>query len=294
MIILQDDINALFYTTEKTSGTDTIETLTIPDRKEMVEAIPSLIQRREQLPQPAPSPVQPAIQPITTTDKEDTNALENGEILPLTSINPSPVDAALPVEAPATEATTEATMQEPVVTDETTPRPPKPMPSTMAQNKPGTAADDPGTESPATKQVTTQDNSIQADTPTDTEHRQGTSITGKKVVTTATPTLKSSKIHDAAWLLKQKSSSFTLQLFATRNLHNTQKFLDNNRLPHGNASVYKAQRKQRELYILLYGIYPNKTSAQQAITRLPASVRKLKPWIRPLSPIQQEISKSGL
>lgn len=97
------------------------------------------------------------------------------------------------------------------------------------------------------------------------------------------------RMHDSAWLLAQSSSAYTLQLLASREQKNISSLLNSSQLDEALAAVYQAQRNQQKLYILLYGVYPDADHAKQAIAELPAAVRKLRPWKRPLSQVQEEI-----
>lgn len=42
-------------------------------------------------------------------------------------------------------------------------------------------------------------------------------------------------------------------------------------------------------YVLIYGVYPDYPSAKAAINELPEDLRKLKPWVRKMGPLQKAI-----
>lgn len=99
-------------------------------------------------------------------------------------------------------------------------------------------------------------------------------------------------IHDGAWLLAQAPTAFTVQLLASREHKSILALLKSNQLDERQAAVYQAQRNHQQLHILLYGIYPDAEDAKRAIAQLPAAVRKLRPWRRPLTRVQEEIRGS--
>lgn len=45
-------------------------------------------------------------------------------------------------------------------------------------------------------------------------------------------------------------------------------------------------------YVLIYGVYPDYPSAKAAIHELPADLRKLKPWVRKMGPLQKAIQEA--
>jgi DamX protein len=53
--------------------------------------------------------------------------------------------------------------------------------------------------------------------------------------------------------------------------------------------VYQSTRKGKPWYGLIHGIYPNKQQAIDAGSRLRKTLRRQKPWVRNLAPLQKEL-----
>ncbi|WP_127959747.1 SPOR domain-containing protein [Serratia microhaemolytica] len=86
------------------------------------------------------------------------------------------------------------------------------------------------------------------------------------------------------------SSYYTLQLSSASQpdtltnfgkQHNLQQFM-----------VYRTLREGKPWYILVSGSYPSSEAAKNAIATLPAQVRAKKPWIRPVSQVQQDLKNN--
>ncbi|MEG0279826.1 MAG: SPOR domain-containing protein [Morganella sp. (in: enterobacteria)] len=58
-----------------------------------------------------------------------------------------------------------------------------------------------------------------------------------------------------------------------------------------NYVVYETARHGRKWYVLVYGDYPDLTSARRALKKLPAAVTANKPWARSLKQVQAELMK---
>ncbi|WP_082956963.1 SPOR domain-containing protein [Morganella psychrotolerans] len=58
-----------------------------------------------------------------------------------------------------------------------------------------------------------------------------------------------------------------------------------------NYVVYETVRHGRQWYVLVYGDYPDLTSARRALKKLPAAVTANKPWARSLKQVQAELMK---
>jgi septal ring-binding cell division protein DamX len=100
-------------------------------------------------------------------------------------------------------------------------------------------------------------------------------------------------IHLEPWLLDQISSNYTLQLVAGYQKSTVNNFLNRHKLPATELAYYRSVNKGKEWHSLVFGIYPDYSSAKRAIDGLPAAVRKTKPWIRRLKNIQKEINEAA-
>jgi len=93
------------------------------------------------------------------------------------------------------------------------------------------------------------------------------------------------------WLLAQNPTGFTLQLFGTDKEQNADEFIKQHRIE-GKAGYFYTQRKGQDWYSVIYGAYEEKSAAQQTAKTLPASLKKIKPWVRRFDDIQANINAS--
>ena len=94
---------------------------------------------------------------------------------------------------------------------------------------------------------------------------------------------------DEEALLKERSSAYTLQLFASFNAQAVEQF----RARHAGLRVlvFRTTRDDLPWYVAVSGSYRGRDEAKAAIPRLPADVRQLKPWARGLHDIQDELRR---
>ena len=110
-----------------------------------------------------------------------------------------------------------------------------------------------------------------------------------KPVTPPKATAKNT-IYRENWLLDQKSSFYTLQVVGVRNEESLLNFVKVHKLLlNQNVAYYKTVYKGEQWYPLLYGVYPTKSEAADAVKELPDKVQKSIPWIRKLSAVQKEV-----
>lgn len=95
-------------------------------------------------------------------------------------------------------------------------------------------------------------------------------------------------VHDSDWLLLRDGTHFTLQLLTLGSRDGMIRFLKQQRQPE-NFAVYERRLDGKALYVATYGSYPSRSAAEQASRRLPASVGRVKPWIREFSAVQKTI-----
>lgn len=97
-------------------------------------------------------------------------------------------------------------------------------------------------------------------------------------------------IYRENWLLDQDSSYYTLQVLG---VHNEEFILDFIKryqlLQKKSVAYYKTNYRGKQWYPLLYGVYPTKSEAAEAIKELPDKVQKSIPWIRKVSAVQKEV-----
>ena len=95
-------------------------------------------------------------------------------------------------------------------------------------------------------------------------------------------------LHGPEWLREQSPDKFTIQLIALTDRESIRRFIEQYQL-RGQLAVFAVNRADRELFILVSGIYPDRISAETDITKLPEPVRNGQPWLRPIGDIQQMI-----
>ncbi len=164
--------------------------------------------------------------------------------------------------APPPAAAKPASPTEPVRTTVTLPVAPSPV---AVQEKPKTVANaEPKTLPPAVKPG-------QYHTPAVTASVGGTS-------------------HGNAWLLAQRPGHYTLQILGGGSETAIRQFVVANRLT-GPSAILQTARNGKPWYVLLYGAYPSRAAASQALAQMSATVRAAKPWPRSIAAVQGEIAK---
>jgi len=114
----------------------------------------------------------------------------------------------------------------------------------------------------------------------------------KKIEKAAPAKPKSVKgIHRETWIMAQNPSYYTLQIIGLRNEKSVHKFVKKHHLLN-KVAYYKTKYRGKSWHPLLYSAYPTRKKALSAINELPEEIRKLSPWPRKLSSIQQAIKKN--
>ena len=99
--------------------------------------------------------------------------------------------------------------------------------------------------------------------------------------------------HRENWLLQQSARLYSLQLLGTRSEKSVLRFITDNGLDLGQTAYYRGTFKDSEWFVLLYGLYSSRDEALKARERLPAAVRKGKPWPRSLESVHSAIREMG-
>lgn len=95
-------------------------------------------------------------------------------------------------------------------------------------------------------------------------------------------------IKGADWLSSQNSNSYTLQILGTHELINLQNFIK--QYSHiTELAMFKTTYRNKDWYVLVYGIYSTRTEAQAALTQMPEVFKNTKPWIRSIASVQELI-----
>jgi septal ring-binding cell division protein DamX/type II secretory pathway predicted ATPase ExeA len=109
--------------------------------------------------------------------------------------------------------------------------------------------------------------------------------------TGSTGTAGTSLTDNEAWLWSQDPRHFTLQLLGGRSADSVKDFIREHHLG-GKAVYFKTWRDGADWYAVVYGVYPDRQAAQQAIKRLPGSLRSGSPWVRSFASVHADLAKS--
>jgi DamX protein len=115
----------------------------------------------------------------------------------------------------------------------------------------------------------------------------------------ATPALKSAPTKTAATpavgitayeqkLLAQPARNYTIQLLGSHTEASVQRFITTNAIA-GEPGYFETRHQDKPWFVAVTGSFSDRAAASAAIARLPESIRKLQPWVRPLSDIQGDI-----
>ncbi len=108
---------------------------------------------------------------------------------------------------------------------------------------------------------------------------------------TTTNTSNSDRFDKTTWLLSQNPNRYTLQLLGTHTLSTVQDFIRDQGSLDG-LSYFETIHNGREWFVVVYGLYRNRSQAIAGIEDLPRDLRALTPWARGLRGIQQDIRKA--
>jgi len=95
-------------------------------------------------------------------------------------------------------------------------------------------------------------------------------------------------IKGEPWLRQQNPTAYTLQVIGAYDVETLRKFLVKYSLT--NIAFFKTTHRNKDWYVLLYGIYPNRREALLALEQLPATLRQsTQPWARSFASVQKLI-----
>ncbi len=98
-------------------------------------------------------------------------------------------------------------------------------------------------------------------------------------------------VKSAHWLSQQNAQHYSIQILGSYTLEGVSRFIRKYNID-SDMAMYLTQHNKRDWYVLIYGIYPTRQEAQQALRRLPSDLRsKTKPWLRSVSSIQAAIAR---
>jgi hypothetical protein len=97
---------------------------------------------------------------------------------------------------------------------------------------------------------------------------------------------KSPRIENIKWIRKRNSKHFTLQLAAVSSEQAVRDLIQR-QTQKGIFSFFRRKHKGRNLYVVIYGDFSNRSAAEKAAEHF----SQLKPWIREFGSIQEVMSK---
>jgi DamX protein len=111
-----------------------------------------------------------------------------------------------------------------------------------------------------------------------------------ETVVQAVPSDKGERVKSRRneWLLQQDPEAYTWQLLGVREEASLQAFIKQHGLQ-DKAAYFQTVRQGRPWFALLYGVYPDRSAAIAARSKLPPSLVKKDAWLRQLRAVQEEI-----
>ncbi len=100
--------------------------------------------------------------------------------------------------------------------------------------------------------------------------------------------LEAQGIQGKDWIMKQPAASITAQMMASSRVDALTRQAKNPALS-GKAAIYHILRNNKDWYVLVYGSHKDKESMRKSLDKLPAALRKNKPWIRAFAAVHAEI-----
>ncbi len=104
---------------------------------------------------------------------------------------------------------------------------------------------------------------------------------------------KNKLAHMEARLMHQPKGGYTIQLMGSHNLGVVKSFIKRHHLS-AKATYYQTTFHNSNWYMLLYGQYKTAQEAHLAVAKLPSSLRRGSPWIKPNRDVQAEIKTKHL
>ena len=104
-----------------------------------------------------------------------------------------------------------------------------------------------------------------------------------KQIAIAKPTVKPVVKPTAVRAAVSNVDKFTIQLLASQSKADLLRFAKVNSI---DAKVFRTQNHGKSWYVLTYGQYKGRDAAKQAISHLPKSLAKLKPWVREVNDLK--------
>ncbi|HBR98415.1 MAG TPA: hypothetical protein DD979_13730 [Gammaproteobacteria bacterium] len=170
---------------------------------------------------------------------------------------------------------------------------PAPAPETKAdkparpasQPKPTVSAPPPPEQQPTTQRETSLPN------PTEPPRAPPAPAPAPTAEPVPAPPLQPLGLQSPNWVLMQDPTRFTVQVIASSDRKEVERFLATHNLD-GPNSIFAFKRGSETWYSLVHGLFTDIEHAQASIQKLPAAVRAKHPWIRQIRRIHDSL-KTG-
>ena len=101
--------------------------------------------------------------------------------------------------------------------------------------------------------------------------------------------ISNSLFTEKGTLLAINSNSYTVQVSGMSNEKSLKDFIKEHNLPQKNVYLYKTLRNKKTWYVVIYGQFENRQSANEANQNLPASFSKLSGWVKQYASVHQDL-----
>ena len=120
------------------------------------------------------------------------------------------------------------------------------------------------------------------------DSREASGLDKSDVVERAKPLVRNvdtsprhSRFRSDEWVLSQQNGAYTIQVLGSRNEQTAIKYIESERSLEELVYI-ESLYKEKPWFVVVLGVYPDKTAAKVKMNKLPSSVKKQKPWIRSL------------
>ncbi len=122
------------------------------------------------------------------------------------------------------------------------------------------------------------------------EKTEAKKVEPKKSMQQPLPVKPRAPTKSEIWFLAQNSSTYTIQLLATYDMVELSRYAQTNKIE-SRTTLFETSRNERRWYVLTYGLYSSAEVAREVAAKLPAALRRNKPWIRSTKSVQQAIHR---
>lgn len=84
----------------------------------------------------------------------------------------------------------------------------------------------------------------------------------------------------ADWVRSQAPKAYTAQVLASVSEDAVRKFISSNKDARHELYYIKTRLKDKDWFVVLYGVYPNRSAATAALAKAPKKIRDQTPWLR--------------